>query len=447
MGDPIPGRLTLIALFVLGSIVVMFIDGLVFDNYNSRPSMAMMHMEMKPVIYADPKAPSLEEYWSSFRQLESSPSDPDTPMEPEIIVENGRQIKLYRVTMNNVLHELRPGVKVPMFSFNNQIPAPSIRVQEGDIVRIIFRNDGTDPHTIHWHGVNNISPEFDGVPDVNQPPVLPGETFTYEFTANPTGTKMYHCHVEAPHHMAMGMFGAIIIDPLPKNGGVNAHAPFGNATKEQILFFSEFESKHAHVAYPSDMMPMGPDGDLPWLNSPGNKFMMPFMPEFDEFLINGKSFPAVPPIRVQEGDVVRLRLLNIGMRIHSLHIHGHEFTVTHRDGYPLSSPFTVDTLLIGPGERYDVWLEANNPGIWMVHDHAGENAMAKGYDPAGIMTVIAYDGYENEAYTTFLTRVRAYNEAITHMDVEHGGLTPDSPVSAGMDMGGMDMGGMDMGGH
>lgn len=434
--DEVPGRLKLIALFIALSTVVMFADGLMFDNYNSRPSMAMMHMEMKPVTYPDPAPPSQDEYWEQFRLLPAQEGSPNEAMEPQIVEENGVQVKVYRITMNNVLHELRPGVKVPMFSFNNRIPAPAIRVREGDRVRVIFTNNGTDPHTIHWHGINNISPEHDGVPDVNQRPVLPGESFTYEFTAAPSGTKMYHCHVEAPHHMAMGMFGAVIVEPAQEIA-----LPYGPATIDHTIFLSEFASRHAHVAYPAEMMPMGPDGPLPWLNSPGNKFMMPFMPEFDEFLINGKAFPAVPPLEVREGDVVRVRLANIGFNTHSMHIHGHEFTVTHRDGYALPAPFHVDTLTIGPGERYDVWFRANNPGIWMVHDHAGEGAMAKGYDPAGIMFVIKYEGYENEAYEAFIKRVQVYNENIEHMDRDHGLLTKPTEPGAGMDMGMEGMGG------
>ena len=172
--------------------------------------------------------------------------------------------------------------------------------------------------------------------------------------------------------------------------------------------------------------------------------MMPFMPELNEFLINGKSFPATQPMMEKEGDIVRLRLINIGLKSHSLHIHGHEYVVTHRDGYPLPASFKADTLNIGPAERYDAWFEANNPGVWMYHDHAGMHAMANGYDPGGIMTVIHYEGYTNEAYEQFLERAYVYQENIEHMDEDHGRLTPSTTIGHGMDMGGMEMEG---GGH
>lgn len=443
--EPLPGRMKLIMFFILGSMLVMFVDGLFFDNYNSRPSMAMMHMEMRPTMIPDPAPPSQEEYFAQFQLYPDNPSDPNIPMEHEILIENGQQIKLYRIITQNVLHEIRPGVKVPMISFNHQVPAPTIRVNEGDKVRVILYNNATDPHTIHWHGIEELEHTSDGVPDVNQHPVNPGETYTYEFTAGPAGTRMYHCHVEAPHHITMGMFGALIVDPV-QNGTPTPHdgTPFGPSDMDHTMIFTEYDAKHKHVPMPGEMMAMGPDNNiLPWL-IPSPKFMMPFMPELDEFMINGKSFPAVPPVVVKEGQIVRWRLINLGLNVHSLHIHGHHFTVTHRDGFKLPAPFESDTLLIGPGERYDIWFKADNPGLWMIHDHAGMNAMAKGYDPAGIMTVLKYEGVESEVYDEFLKRVQVYYETIEHADEDHGMLTP--PGSIGM----MDMemdGGMDMGGH
>ncbi len=444
----VPGRMKIIVLFVIGSVIVMFADGLVFDNYNARPSMALMHMEMEPVIYNDPAPPSLDDYWARFQLFPTHPSDPDAPMVPDIVMENGTPVKVFRIFMQNSLHEIRPGVKVPMFTFNGQVPAPTIRVTEGDRVRVVLVNNGTDPHTIHWHGINNISDEFDGVPDVTQDAVQPGGSFTYDFTAGPSGTKMYHCHVEAPHHITLGMFGALIVDPSAGHGGVDDGDPFNETpAAEHVLIFNEFDTHHNHITFPGDMMPSGPDAQLPWLLTPGRKFMMPFDPDLNEFLINGKAFPATAPIVVKEGDVVRLRLLNLGLVEHSIHVHGHAFVVTHRDGFRLPAPFTVDTLSIAPGERYDVWFKADNPGVWMLHDHAGMSAMDNGFDPGGIMTVIKYENVTNDAYERFLQRAAVYRQDIDHMDQDHGMLTPSSPPEgSAMEGMGSGMEGMAMGG-
>src|SRR6185295_16793436 len=110
--EPVSGRMKLIFLFIIGSMLVMFIDGLFFDNYNSRPSMAMMHMEMSPAgaMYKDPHPPSKDEYFAQFQDYVDHKSDPNQPMVPEIIMEHGQQIKVFHLTANNILHEIRPGV-------------------------------------------------------------------------------------------------------------------------------------------------------------------------------------------------------------------------------------------------------------------------------------------------------------------------------------------------
>ena len=415
--DKVPGKVKLVLLFLALSMLVMFADGLFFNNLNSRPSMAMMHMEAKPVLYPDPAPPSKQDYFSNWLDPLTEESNVDIPLEPEVLEENGQKIKVYRIIMNNVLHEIRPGVKVPMFSFNNKIPGPTLRLTRGEHARVIFLNNGTDPHTIHWHGLNELDSKSDGIPDVNQKWVLPGETYIYEFTADESETKMYHCHVDAPHHMMMGMFGALIIDPKEKE-----NLPFAKADQDHVLLFSEMESRHAHVPLPGEMMSMGPDTNLPWL-IPSPKFMMPFTPDLNEFLINGKAFPAVPPLRVKEGEVVRLRLINMGMHTKSIHIHGHKFIVTHKDGYLLPEPIAEDTILIGSGERYDAWFKADNPGVWMIHDHAMDN-MANGYEPGGIMKAIIYEGVDTSVYDEFAKSVEKYNELVKHADEKHGMLTP-----------------------
>jgi manganese oxidase len=429
--EQMSGRMKFVLLFIIGSIIVMFADGLFFDNYNTRPSMAMMHHEMRPPMVPDPAPPSQEEFFAQYNLYPDLPSDPDEPMEPQIIDEGGTKIKVYHIVTNNVLHEIRPGVKVPMISFNNQVPAPTIRVSEGDHVRVILYNNATDPHTIHWHGIENVSTEDDGVPDVGQDWVMPGQSYTYDWIAEPAGTRMYHCHVEAPHHITMGMYGALIVDPKE---------PEQQADAENIFIFSEYDTSHKHVPLPGEMMAMGPDGNvLPWLN-PGPKFMMAFDPQYNEFLVNGKAFPATKIITVKDGQMVRWRLINLGQSVKSIHIHGHHFTVTHRDGFKLPAPFEADTLSLNPGERYDAWFKADNPGIWMIHDHAGMNIMANGYDPGGVMWVLAYEGQNSEVLDAFMKRAAVYSETIEHADEDHGMLTPSG--AGGMMEMDMGMGGM-----
>jgi manganese oxidase len=96
---------------------------------------------------------------------------------------------------------------------------------------------------------------------------------------------------------------------------------------------------------------------------------------------------------VKEGETVKIRLINVWTSAHAIHIHGHHFLVTHKDGYPLPAPYHADTVPILPGERYDVLLTANNPGNWMLHDHIGGHAANNNIDPGGIMTHVLYEGF------------------------------------------------------
>ena len=118
-----------------------------------------------------------------------------------------------------------------------------------------------------------------------------------------------------------------------------------------------------------------------------------YVPNYNTYLINGKAFPDTKPILFEEGKTYRMRLINVGEEMHSLHIHGHSMLVTHRDGFELSAPFRVDTLGIMPGERYDVLVEADNPGFWVFHDHVGLSVMNDDQAPGGMFTMIGYQGF------------------------------------------------------
>ena len=256
------------------------------------------------------------------------------------------------------------------FAFNGQVPGPLIHVREGDEVTVNVNNLTTLPHTIHWHGLlQRGSWQMDGVPDVSQPAIKPGDSFTYKFTAEPSGTMWYHCHVNVNEHVAMrGMWGPFIIDPkepVPIEKEV---------TKDFILMLSDWAS-----AWASKPGYGGVPGDV-----------------YDYFTINGKAFPDSQPIRIARGDIVRLRLIGAGEFAHAIHIHGHLFKVAFKDGRPLPAPYEADTIVVNPGERYDIIFEADNPGRWMVHDHVDSHTMNGDKPMGGMMTVIEYTDLKTE---------------------------------------------------
>ncbi|MCC6707824.1 MAG: multicopper oxidase domain-containing protein [Gammaproteobacteria bacterium] len=250
------------------------------------------------------------------------------------------------------------------FAFNGQVPGPLIHVKEGDDITVKVMNLTSLPHTIHWHGLLQRGTwQNDGVPGVTQEAIKPGEDYTYHFVAAPSGTMWYHCHVNVNEHVAMrGMWGPLIIDPR--------------------------EPKPIEKAVTRDFILMLADWDDKWANKPGYGGVPGDV--FNYFTINGKAYPDTQPLRVKKGDVLRLRLIGAGELIHSIHIHGHVFKVAFKDGHALPAPYEADTILVGPGERYDLIFEADNPGLWMVHDHVDSHTVNGEKPMGGIMTVIQY---------------------------------------------------------
>lgn len=267
-------------------------------------------------------------------------------------------VKVFRLTAKPVRWEILPDVVMNAFGYNGQVPGPEIRVKEGDNVRIIIKNELPMPTAVHWHGIL-VPNSQDGVHDVTQPAIEPGETYTYEFVAKPPGTHAYHTHgPESAEQLDRGLYGAFIIEPKspgPADSGYD---------REYTLILDE------------------------WTRNGGHSHDIN---NYTYFTINGKAFPATEPIVVKQGERVKLRWINLGGQDHPMHIHGHAFTVTHRDGYLLASPFVVDTLNIAPGERYDLELIANNPGTWVYHCHNLHHVKNDGKEMGGLVLVVKYE--------------------------------------------------------
>ncbi len=269
------------------------------------------------------------------------------------------------LTIEEMKISVAPDLDYKVFAFNGQVPGPLIRVKEDDDVIVHVVNNTSMSHTVHWHGVlQTDSWRSDGVPGVTQKPIKPGEKYTYRFKADRIGSLWYHCHVAVNEHVGIrGMWGPLIVDPkepLPIEKRV---------TKDAIMMLSTWESENA------DKFGQG---------------ATPYDIE-DYFSVNGRSFPSTQPLRIETGDVVRIRFYGAGGAIHTMHSHGHDMLVTHKDGLPLPQPYHVDTVLIGPGERYDVIIEANQKeGRFIFHDHVDKHVTARGKHPGGPITVMEY---------------------------------------------------------
>ena len=283
--------------------------------------------------------------------------------------ETAPRLRELTLTASEFDHELMPGVDVRVWGYNGTMPGPEIRVTEGDTLRVTLRNELPVPTTIHWHGLN-VPNAMDGVAGLNQAPVEPGGEFVYEFVATPAGTRWYHSHTDPAFQVAMGLYGALIVEP---------RRPAAAYDREHPLVLAEWDAELT-PAVAAGLEPRGPrDATLR-----GGELGA------DLFLINGKMHGAIEPIRIAEGERVLIRLVHTGSIPHPIHIHGHSFKIVATDGNPVPevAQLTKDTVLIAPAERYDLSLLGDNPGVWMVHCHI-EHHMA-----GGMMTTLWYDGAE-----------------------------------------------------
>ena len=239
-------------------------------------------------------------------------------------------VKVYELTCAEVEWEVEPGKKKLAWAYNGQVPGPQIRVKEGDRVRVVLTNNLSESTAIHFHGLE-LPVEMDGVPFITQPPVKPGEKFTYEFTVPNAGSHMYHSHHNSTKQVSMGLLGAFIVEPKS-----TAREP--KVDLDYVMILND-----------------GPHG----------------------YTLNGKGFPATEPIVAKLGQTVRIRYMNEGMMIHPMHLHGMHMTVIAKDGWDQPAPWKCDTLNIAPGERWDVLVKCSNPGTWAFHCHILSHAEAE----------------------------------------------------------------------
>lgn len=262
----------------------------------------------------------------------------DRPLEPT--VEDG--VKLFRLETSVVRWNILPDVQVEGYAFNNQIPGPRLRVTQGDRVRIEVKNRLPESTTVHWHGL--ILPnKMDGPAKITQEPIEPGGSYTYEFTTEQAGTFFYHTHDHADRQQALGLYGALIIDPKDR-------ASEARADHEYVFQLQEWLKRQA-LTYPAMLM----EGGLP-----------------NYFTINGKAYPSTDTVTMKVGETIKLRFIGTNNNfVHPMHVHGGPFTVVARDGYDLNEAarFEADTVNVGPGQRYDVIWKARLPGKWIVHCH------------------------------------------------------------------------------
>ena len=244
---------------------------------------------------------------------------------------DGSLLREYRIVAVDREIEIAAGIFFPAWTFNGQVPGPTLRATEGDRVKVTFVNQGSHPHTIHFHGWH--PPEMDGALPEHQ--VMPGGTFVYEFDAEPFGLHLYHCHaVPLKRHLHKGLYGVFIVDPKTPRPPAD----------ELVMVMNGFDTN------------FDADNEVYAVNTVANHFMH-------------------DPIRVRVGDLVRIYLVNVTEfdLINSLHLHGMFFDV-FRTGTAIAPHETTDLVMLCQGERAILETRFRYPGSFMFHAHQSEFA-------------------------------------------------------------------------
>ena len=268
-------------------------------------------------------------------------------------------VKEFHLVAEPVVRELAPGMQANLWGYNGQSPGPTIEVVEGDRVRIFVTNKLPEHTSVHWHG-QRLPNGMDGVTGLTQPGIPPGKTFVYEFVARRPGTFMYHPHADEMTQMAMGMMGFWVTHPKDPN--------FMKVDRDFVFLLSNYD--------------IDPGSYTP-------KIMT--MTDFNLFTFNSRVFPGIDPMVVRQGDKVRVRVGNLTMTNHPIHMHGHEFEVTGTDGgwTRPESRWPEVTTDVAVGQMREVEFTATDLGDWAFHCHKSHHTMnPMGHD---VPTMIGVD--------------------------------------------------------
>jgi FtsP/CotA-like multicopper oxidase with cupredoxin domain len=268
------------------------------------------------------------------------------------LTDDGRTLREYTITAEDKEIEIAPGLMFPAWTYNGRVPGPTIRAGEGDLVRIRFRNDGSHPHTIHFHGIH--SARMDGIPGAGE--AMPGEEFTYEFEAKPFGCHLYHCHsVPLKRHIHKGLYGAFIVDPDPTRHPEQAEiarsrrlgTPENRAWQEMVMVMNAFDTN--------------------------------FDDENEVYAVNTVAHAYLKrPIRVDRARPIRIYLVNVTEfdPINSLHLHANFFDYYDHGTTLTPTLRTVDTVMQCQAQRgiLEFSFAEHEPGMYMFHAHQSEFA-------------------------------------------------------------------------
>lgn len=263
---------------------------------------------------------------------------------------DGRTLRTFEVAAEDKEIEIAPGIMFPAWTYNGRVPGPSLRATEGERLRIVFANNGSHPHSMHFHGIH--AARMDGIPGAGL--INPGEEFVYEFDARPFGCHLYHCHaLPLKRHIHKGMYGAFVIDPDPAR-----HPEYEAVARSRHLGSPE------NAQWQEFVMVM-------------NAFDTNFDNENEVYAVNTVAHAyAKKPIRVVKDKPIRIYLINIVEfdPINSFHLHGNFFDYYNQGTTLVPTLKTVDLITQCQAERgiLEFHFRDHEPGLYMFHPHQSE---------------------------------------------------------------------------
>jgi len=331
-------------------------------------------------------------FWSDWKLNASSGStaaaEVKTPnvKTADYVVQNG--VKVFNLIAEPVKQEVSKGLFVNAWGYNGGTPGPAIVVTQGDRVKVNVTNNLPEATSVHWHGLI-VPNDMDGVTGVEPgTEIKPGQSYTYEFTVKQAGTFMYHSHVQPSKQEMMGLDGLFIALPNAETASKQA-----KVDRDYAILLQEWQLQDAGMT----MSGMGGmemssyrEGQVP----PGTYDVNPTGMNWNTFTFNGKQFPATEVMEIKKGERVRVRLGNLSMQNHPIHLHGHDFTVVAKDGsrLPVTQQYLANTIDIAPGETYDIEFTADNPGSWVIHCHLPHHTAGMNGSEGGMLSVFHYEG-------------------------------------------------------
>lgn len=260
-------------------------------------------------------------------------------------------VKEFHLVAEPVEREMAKGMIAHLWGYNGQSPGPTIEAVEGDRVRIFVTNKLPEHTSVHWHGM--ILPSgMDGVSGLSHPPIPPGKTYVYEFDLIKSGTFMYHSHADEMVQMAMGMMGLFIVHPKDPQ--------FMRADRDFCFLLNAFDIE--------------PGSYVPRVMT---------MLDFNMWCWNSRIYPDIDPLVIAKNDRVRVRVGNLTMTNHPIHMHGYDFEVTCTDGGWVRPearwPEVSIDIPVGAMRAYE--FDAVHEGDWAIHCHKSHHTMnAMGHD-------------------------------------------------------------------